>query len=532
MLNRLVIGTVALALTLATSHTTAVAAETKDIVDTAVSAGSFKTLAKALEAADLVTTLKGAGPFTVFAPTDEAFAKLPAGTLETLLKPENKAKLRRILTYHVVAGKVMASDVVKHAARPRPSAATRSPSARATAASWWTTPRSTKTDIVASNGVIHVIDAVILPKEQVGFGWTDESCSPAQPGTSAAVFFASSKRTAAPCGVSRGSRPESRPTRPTTEVVQGDCLDEASLDRALAGVQSAYYLVHSMAGRIGLRRCSTASQPPTSDRPPPAPACGASFILADWATNAGSLSTHLKSRAETGEVLRASGVPVIEFQASVVIGAGSLSFEMIQALVERLPVMVCPRWVATLTQPIAIDDVLAYLAAALDLPESGSTVFEIGGPEVVSYGDMMREYARLRGLRRLLLPVPLLTPHLSGLWLGLVTPAQARVGRALVEGLRNSDRRPIPGGSRNVPDRTDAASRRFPESHRGGRCGAPARSTRARWSSTCRRTRRLRLSAASAAPPGWYFGNLLWLMRGWLDRAVGGAGMRSRASRS
>ena len=110
---------------------------------------------------------------------------------------------------------------------------------------------------------------------------------------------------------------------------------------------------------------------------------------------------------------------------------------MIRALVERLPVMVCPRWVATLTQPIAIDDVLAYLAAAVDLEGDGNRIFDIGGPEVVSYGDMMREYARQRGLRRLLLPVPLLTPHLSGLWLALVTPAQARVGRALVESLKN-----------------------------------------------------------------------------------------------
>jgi ligand-binding SRPBCC domain-containing protein len=134
-----------------------------------------------------------------------------------------------------------------------------------------------------------------------------------------------------------------------------------------------------------------------------------------------TLSTHLKSRVETGAALRASGVPVVEFRASIVIGAGSLSFEMIRALVERLPAMICPRWVDTRAQPIAIDDVLAYLRAALDVPEDREGVFE----------------ARLRGLRRLLIPVPVLTPRLSGLWLGLVTPAQARVGRALVEGLRN-----------------------------------------------------------------------------------------------
>ena len=138
------------------------------------------------------------------------------------------------------------------------------------------------------------------------------------------------------------------------------------------------------------------------------------------------------------QALRACGVPVIEFRASIVIGAGSLSFEMIRALVERLPVMVCPRWVATRTQPIAIDDVVAYLVAALDLPEGRGRTFEIAGPDVMSYGDILKEYARLRGLRRLFIPVPVLTPRLSGMWLRLVTPAQARVGRALVEGLRNT----------------------------------------------------------------------------------------------
>ena len=160
------------------------------------------------------------------------------------------------------------------------------------------------------------------------------------------------------------------------------------------------------------------------------------IYLGGLADQAGSLSSHLQSRAETGSVLRASGVPVIEFRASIVVGAGSLSFQMIEALVERLPVMVCPRWVATLTQPMAVDDVVAYLSAALELPATGSEVFEIGGPDVVSW-DIMREYAAPRAAP-LAAAVPLLTPHLSGLWLALVTPAQARVGRALVEGLKNS----------------------------------------------------------------------------------------------
>jgi len=153
----------AVVLTVAASGTIALRAETRDVVDTAIAAGSFKTLAKALDAAGLVTTLKGAGPFTVFAPTDEAFAKLPAGTLETLLKPENKEKLRRILTYHVVAGKVMASDVVKLQ------------SARAVSGDTIAVKVEdgmvhvdnatvTSADVLASNGVIHVIDSVILPK--------------------------------------------------------------------------------------------------------------------------------------------------------------------------------------------------------------------------------------------------------------------------------------------------------------------------------------------------------------------------------
>jgi uncharacterized surface protein with fasciclin (FAS1) repeats len=166
MLKKYAIGTVtAMAIVWATAGPTAVKAESKDIVDTAVAAGSFKTLAKALQAADLVDTLKGAGPFTVFAPTDEAFAKLPAGTLESLLKPENKAKLRRILTYHVVPGKVMASDVVKLRSAKAVSGDTLTITTGNGAVSV-DQARVVKTDIATSNGVIHVIDTVIVPKDE------------------------------------------------------------------------------------------------------------------------------------------------------------------------------------------------------------------------------------------------------------------------------------------------------------------------------------------------------------------------------
>jgi uncharacterized surface protein with fasciclin (FAS1) repeats len=162
--NTFALGTlVAVVLAVAVSGSTVVRAETRDVVDTAVAAGSFKTLAKALDAAGLVTTLKGAGPFTVFAPTDEAFAKLPAGTLETLLKPENREKLRRILTYHVVSGKVMASDAMKLQSAKAVSGDTITVKAQ-NGVVHVDSATVTSADVTASNGVIHVIDSVLLPK--------------------------------------------------------------------------------------------------------------------------------------------------------------------------------------------------------------------------------------------------------------------------------------------------------------------------------------------------------------------------------
>ena len=177
---------------------------------------------------------------------------------------------------------------------------------------------------------------------------------------------------------------------PTTEVVAGDLFDRASLDRALAGIDVAYYLVHSMGAhgdylekdRVAARNFGNAARQAGVRR---------IVYLGGLATGDEVFSKHLKSRIETGEVLRECGVPVVEFRASVVIGSGSLSFELIRALVERLPMMICPRWVATLAQPIGIDDLLAYLAAALQLPDGESRTFEIGGADQASYGDVMRD---------------------------------------------------------------------------------------------------------------------------------------------
>jgi lipocalin/uncharacterized protein YbjT (DUF2867 family) len=313
------------------------------------------------------------------------------------------------------------------------------------------------------------------------------------------------------------------PRRAATSVVSGDCLDEASLLAAMHGVDQAYYLVHSMAsggGFAALDHRAAANFGRAAAR------AGVRRIiyLGGLGDDHQPLSTHLKSRVETGQALRDSGVPTIEFRASIVIGAGSLSFEMIRALVERLPAMICPRWVDTRTQPIAIDDVLAYLRSALDLPPGHEGVFEIGGPDMVSYGDMMREYARIRGLRRLLIPVPLLTPRLSGLWLGLVTPAQARVGRALVEGLRN------PTVMRSASAYETFAISPLPLREAFARAINEPVSTHHK-SDT--RLVVVKASAADAFAPirrigganGWYFADPLWRLRGWLDRACGGIGM-------
>jgi uncharacterized protein YbjT (DUF2867 family) len=312
-------------------------------------------------------------------------------------------------------------------------------------------------------------------------------------------------------------------TDPETEIVQGDCLDEASIDRAMEGVHTAYYLVHSMAHGADF---ADVDRRAAANFGRAAARAGVRRIvyLGGLTDTTAPLSAHLKSRVETGDVLRSCGVPVVEFRASIVVGAGSLSFEMIQALVERLPVMICPRWVSTLTQPIAVDDVLAYLEAALDLPPGDGVVVEIGGPEVVSYGDMMREYARLRGLRRLLLPVPVLTPHLSGLWLALVTPAQARVGRALVEGLKNSTIVRSPAAREMFRIQPMPLRKAFVTAIDEGAAARRKVDTR---------TVVVNVPPAAAFAPvrrlggttGWYFGSLLWAARGWVDRLFGGVGM-------
>ncbi len=224
---------------------------------------------------------------------------------------------------------------------------------------------------------------------------------------------------------------------PRAELVQGDVLDPTSLERVMQGIDVAYYLVHSMAGdgRDFSERDRQAAA--NFARAAAAHGVGRIIYLGGLGMDDATLSAHLRSRHEVGEILRSGSVPVTEFRAAIVVGAGSVSFELIRYLTERLPVMTTPRWVQTPCQPIGIGDLLAYLIAALAEPRSAGRVIEIGGSTVLSYGDMMRGYAKVRGLRRLIVPVPVLTPALSSYWIGLVTPVPHTIGRLLIDGLRN-----------------------------------------------------------------------------------------------
>ena len=330
-----------------------------------------------------------------------------------------------------------------------------------------------------------------------------------------------------------------------TQVVRGDVLDAGSLDTAMRGVRTAVYLVHSMdrerdfetidreaahgfglaAARAGVRRI---------------------VYLGGLGEDGPGLSPHLRSRHEVGHLLRESGVEVIELRASIVLGCGSVSFEMIRALVERLPVMVTPRWVDTPSQPIGIDDLERCLVAAIDLAPGPGRTIEIGGADRMSYGGVMREYACQRGLRRLMLSVPVLTPRLSSLWLGFVTPFYARVGRTLVDSLRNPT--VVRDGSglellgiRPVGVREAIAATLGEEDldFHGSRWAALSGSRPRRAPVPGRYlvdARAIDVPAPASrvfaaverigGENGWYYADWLWHLRGALDRAVGGVGLR------
>jgi uncharacterized protein YbjT (DUF2867 family) len=219
-------------------------------------------------------------------------------------------------------------------------------------------------------------------------------------------------------------------------AVELDVARPDTLERALDGVDVAYYLVHAMgSGEAGFasRDARAARSFGTAAA---AAGVGRVIYLGGLGTDEPGLSAHLRSRHEVGRLLAESGVDVLEFRAAVVIGAGSASFRMIRQLADRLPVMITPRWVRVRCQPIAVRDVVAYLLLALQRPDVRGIV-EIGGADVLSYGEMMRRYAALRGMRRAMIPVPVLSPRLSSYWVGLVTDVPWSIARPLIEGLRN-----------------------------------------------------------------------------------------------
>jgi uncharacterized protein YbjT (DUF2867 family) len=238
------------------------------------------------------------------------------------------------------------------------------------------------------------------------------------------------------CLARDASRLQGRPWRREVELVVGDVLRPDSLSDALHGVTVAYYLVHSLgAGSdfperdvTAARRFGTAAKNAGVER---------IIYLGGLGDPGKALSAHLRSRHETGEALRESGVPVTEFRAGVIVGSGSLSFEMIRYLTERVPVMICPRWVYTRIQPISVRTVLDYLVEALRVASSADRTIEIGGADIITYGEMLTFYAEVRGLRRWLVPVPVLTPKLSSYWVHFVTPIPATIARPLIAGLRN-----------------------------------------------------------------------------------------------
>src|SRR6185295_19249035 len=199
----------------------------------------------------------------------------------------------------------------------------------------------------------------------------------------------------------------------STEVVPGDVLDCASLEGAMRGIHTAYYLVHLMSNSKDFQKDDRQAAINFAQAARIANVQRLVYLGGLGDDDDPKLSPHLRSRHEVGKILRDSRVETIEFRASMVIGSGSLSFDLVKALTDRLPVMLCPRWLSTPTQPIAVDDVLAYLLAAKELPPGQSRVFEIGCPDVTTYGGIIREYARQKGLRRWLIAVPLLTPYLS-----------------------------------------------------------------------------------------------------------------------
>ncbi|MDC0357392.1 SDR family oxidoreductase [Oligoflexia bacterium] len=332
------------------------------------------------------------------------------------------------------------------------------------------------------------------------------------------------------------------------EVVKGDLLDPNSLSQALSGVDTAYFLVHALGSHSDFEKLEEEG---ANNFAQAAKSAGIKKIVyLGGLGESADLSPHLRSRQIVGSILRDSGVPTIEFRASIIIGSGSLSFELIRSLTEKLPIMITPRWVYSKAQPIAIRNVLDYLMAALDYSCTAGQIFEIGGMDQVTYGELIQEYARQRGLKRLMLPVPVLTPRLSSLWLGLVTPVFARVGRKLVDGLKNDTivtngkaqevfSVKLMGYAEAITRAISKEDQKMAETYWYSAISSGG--SNKNWGGVRFGNRILDVKMKEVAIPperlfkpireiggarGWYYADFIWSLRGWLDLIIGGVGMR------
>jgi len=341
---------------------------------------------------------------------------------------------------------------------------------------------------------------------------------------------------------------------PRLEIVQADLFDRESLGQAMRSCRAAFYLVHSM--QSGTKRFADRDRQAAINAREAAAEAGLERIiyLGGLGEDGDDLSEHLRSRREVGQILSGGSVPVTWLRAAVILGAGSASFEMIRYLTERLPVMLTPRWIRTQSQPIAVSNVLGYLQGCLESEETAGRALDICGPNLVSYKQLMHMYAEAVGLpRRLIIPLPVLTPRLSAYWIHLVTPVPASLARPLAEGLRNravcmessirglvpqqllSCRQAIGRALETIQRQqvetcwSDAGSLRAPE---WMSCGDPDYAGGTIFRSSyravlpCRPETVWPIVANLGGSRGWLFANPLWRLRGLVDRLIGGPGLR------
>ncbi len=346
-----------------------------------------------------------------------------------------------------------------------------------------------------------------------------------------------------------------RPWSNRVDLVQADVLDRESLRHACAGCSAAYYLVHSMnaqgrrfaeADRISAENMVAAAEHAEMER--------LIYLGGLGETDSRNLSPHLRSRHEVGRILHSGSVPCTELRAAMILGSGSASFEILRYLSERLPVMITPRWVSTPCQPIAVGNVLHYLVGCLECPETTGKILDIGGPDILSYREIIQIYAQEAGLPpRIIFPVPFFTPRLSAYWIHLVTPVPASIAVPLAEGLGVPVICRTDEITRLLPQRLiecreairialqdilhkqvdscwyDAGTIRPPEWASCGDAdyaGGALRECGFQIDLSAEPEEIWNVVSRIGGQEGWLFGNVLWKLRGWMDRMVGGMGMR------